>query len=83
MAADVEKIFKKNNLKILKKKERSLIGYIKGYPNINILFIIIFIFVDFHKLSITIINLHLAYKHLQKDHLPLDLFFCFLHYPNY
>ena len=38
MASDVEKIFKKNNLKILKKKERSLIGYIKGYPNINILF---------------------------------------------
>lgn len=38
MASDVEKVFKKNKLKIVKQNERSLIGSIKGYPNVKILF---------------------------------------------
>jgi len=38
MASDVEKIFKKNKLKIVKQNERSLIGSIQGYPSVKILF---------------------------------------------
>ena len=36
MAPFVEKIFKKNKLKIIKQSERSLIGMIEGYPSIKI-----------------------------------------------
>ena len=38
MAPFVEKIFKKNNLKIIKKSERSLIGVVKGHPSIRIIY---------------------------------------------
>ena len=38
MKAEAEKVFKKNKLKITQESERSLIGYIKGYPNIRILY---------------------------------------------
>ena len=38
MASDVEKVFKKNKLKIVKQNERSLVGSIKGHPNVKILF---------------------------------------------
>ena len=38
MASDVEKVFKKNKLKIVKLNERSLVGSIKGYPSVKILF---------------------------------------------
>jgi len=38
MKADAEKVFKKNKLKITRESERSLIGSIKGYPNIRVLY---------------------------------------------
>ena len=38
MAPFVEKIFKKNKLKIIKKSERSLIGAVKGHPSIRIIY---------------------------------------------
>tara|TARA_Y100000287_G_C14159853_1_gene324138 strand:- start:284 stop:967 length:684 start_codon:yes stop_codon:yes gene_type:complete len=38
MKAEAEKVFKKNKLKIIQENERSLIGSIKGYPNIRILY---------------------------------------------
>jgi len=38
MKAESEKVFRKNKLKIIQKSERSLIGYIKGYPNIRVLY---------------------------------------------
>ena len=38
MAPQVEKVFKKNKLKIIKQNERSLVGFIKGYPSIKILY---------------------------------------------
>ena len=38
MAPFVEKIFKKNNLKIIKKSERSLIAVVKGHPLIRIIY---------------------------------------------
>ena len=38
MKAEAEQVFKKNKLKITQESERSLIGYIKGYPNIRILY---------------------------------------------
>ena len=38
MASDVEKVFKKNKLKIVKQNERSLVGSVQGYPNVKILF---------------------------------------------
>ena len=38
MKAEVEKVFKKNKLKITRKSERSLIGSIKGYSNIRVLY---------------------------------------------
>ena len=38
MAPFVEKIFKKNKLKIIKKSERSLIGVVKGHPSIRIIY---------------------------------------------
>ena len=38
MAPQVEKVFKKNKLKIIKQSERSLVGFIKGYPSIKILY---------------------------------------------
>ena len=38
MAPHVEKVFKKNKLKIVKQSERSLIGKVKGYPSLKILF---------------------------------------------
>ena len=38
MAPFVEKIFKKNKLKIMKKSERSLIGVVKGHPSIRIIY---------------------------------------------
>ncbi len=38
MKAEAEKVFKKNKLKITRKSERSLIGSIKGYPNIRVLY---------------------------------------------
>ena len=38
MAPHVEKVFKNNKLKIIKQSERSLIGKVKGYPSLNILF---------------------------------------------
>ena len=38
MASDVEKVFKKNKLKIVKQNERSLVGSVKGHPNVKILF---------------------------------------------
>ena len=38
MAPHVEKVFKNNKLKIVKQSERSLIGKVKGYPSLKILF---------------------------------------------
>ena len=38
MKVEAEKVFKKNKLKITKESERSLIGSIKGYPNIRVLY---------------------------------------------
>ena len=38
MKAEAEQVFKKNQLKITRKSERSLIGFIKGYSNIRILY---------------------------------------------
>ena len=38
MKAEAEKIFKKKKLKIIRESERSLIGSIKGYPNIRVLY---------------------------------------------
>ena len=38
MAPQVEKVFKKNKLKIIKANERSLVGFIKGYPSVKILY---------------------------------------------
>ena len=38
MASDVEKVFKINKLKIVKQNERSLVGSVKGHPNVKILF---------------------------------------------
>tara|TARA_Y100000996_G_C22533917_1_gene647603 strand:+ start:253 stop:933 length:681 start_codon:yes stop_codon:yes gene_type:complete len=38
MKAESEKVFRKSKLKIIQKTERSLIGYIKGYPNIRVLY---------------------------------------------
>ena len=38
MAPQVEKVFKKNQLKIIKENERSLVGFIKGYPSVKILY---------------------------------------------
>ena len=38
MKAEAEKVFKKNKLKITRESERSLIGSIKGYPNIRVLY---------------------------------------------
>ena len=38
MAPQVEKVFKKNKLKIIKQSERSLVGFIKGYPSVKILY---------------------------------------------
>ena len=38
MKAESEKVFRKNKLKIIQKSERSLIGYINGYPNIRVLY---------------------------------------------
>ena len=38
MAPFVEKIFKKNKLKIIKKSERSLMGVVKGHPSIRIIY---------------------------------------------
>ena len=38
MKAEAEQVFKKSKLKITQESERSLIGYIKGYPNIRILY---------------------------------------------
>ena len=38
MKAEAEKVFKKNKLKITRESERSLIGTIKGYQNIRVLY---------------------------------------------
>ena len=38
MKAEAEQVFKKSKLKITQESERSLIGYIKGYPNIRVLY---------------------------------------------
>ena len=38
MKKDAEKVFKKNKLKIIQKSERSLIGSIKGYPLVRVLY---------------------------------------------
>ena len=38
MKLDAEKVFKKNKLKILKKSERALVGTIKGYPLVKVLY---------------------------------------------
>ncbi len=38
MKVEAEEVFKKNKLKITKLSERSLIGSIKGYPNIRVLY---------------------------------------------
>ena len=38
MKSEAEKVFKKNKLKIIQKSERSLVGSIKGYPNVRVLF---------------------------------------------
>ena len=38
MKAEAEQVFKKNKLKIIQESERSLIGSIKGYPNIRVLY---------------------------------------------
>ena len=38
MAPHVEKVFKNNKLKIVKQSERSLIGKVRGYPSLKILF---------------------------------------------
>ena len=38
MKKDAEKVFKKNKLKIIQKSERSLIGNIKGYPLVRVLY---------------------------------------------
>ena len=38
MKAEAEQVFKKKKLKIIRESERSLIGSIKGYPNIRVLY---------------------------------------------
>ena len=38
MKVEAEQVFKKNKLKIIQESERSLIGSIKGYPNIRVLY---------------------------------------------
>ena len=38
MKAEAERVFKKNKLKINQKSERSLIGSIKGYPSVRVLY---------------------------------------------
>ena len=38
MKAEAEQVFKKNKLKITQENERSLMGSIKGYPNIRVLY---------------------------------------------
>ena len=38
MKVEAEQVFKKNKLKITRESERSLIGSIKGYPNIRVLY---------------------------------------------
>ena len=38
MKLDAEKVFKKNKLKIIKKSERALVGTIKGYPLVKVLY---------------------------------------------
>jgi len=38
MKDEAEKVFKKKKLKIIRESERSLIGSIKGYPNIRVLY---------------------------------------------
>ena len=38
MKAEAEKVFKRSKLKITKESERSLIGFIKGYPNVRVLY---------------------------------------------
>ena len=38
MKFDAEKVFKKNKLKIVKQNEKSLIGIVKGYPHIKVLY---------------------------------------------
>ena len=38
MKLDAEKVFKKNKLKIVKQSERSLVGTIKGYPLVKLLY---------------------------------------------
>ena len=38
MKAEAEQVFKKNKLKIIQESERSLIGSVKGYPNIRVLY---------------------------------------------
>ena len=38
MASDVEKVFKKNKLKIVKQNDRSLVGSVRGHSNVKILF---------------------------------------------
>ena len=38
MKADAEQVFKKNQLKITRESERSLNGFIKGYSNVQILY---------------------------------------------
>ena len=38
MKAEAEKVFKKKKLKITRESERSLIGSIKGYPNLRVLY---------------------------------------------
>ena len=38
MKSEAEKVFKKNKLKIIQKSERSLVGSIKGYPNVRVLY---------------------------------------------
>ena len=38
MKAEAERVFKKNQLRIIRESERSLNGFIKGYSNIQILY---------------------------------------------
>ena len=38
MKSEAERVFKKNKLKIIQQSERSLIGAIKGYPSIRVLY---------------------------------------------
>ena len=38
MKGEAEKVFRKNKLKITRESERSLIGSIKGYPNLRVLY---------------------------------------------